>query len=91
MREGVGSGWTKSIVTSLWERKETRSRNFPQKDPALGTVSNHSPRSKRTDFRVQAKASQGQELKFPFLHTEKHQLVELLIWGKVFQGTIMAP
>lgn len=38
-----------------------------------------------------SKGFSGQELERPFLYTEKHQLAELLIGGKVFQGTIMVP
>lgn len=54
MRAGLGSGWTKPIATSFWERKKTRSWNFPQKGSTFGNrKQSHSPRSKRTDTSVQ--------------------------------------
>lgn len=93
--EGGGGVRLDKVYCHLPLGKKDRKPEIPPKgssDPwiPVGRGSNHSLRSKRTDFRIQVKASRGQELKCPFLHTEKHQSVKLLIWGKAFRGTMMA-
>lgn len=71
--------------------KKDQKLELPQEGPVLGTGSNHSPTSRRTDFRVQAMVCHAQELRCPFLEAEKHQEAELFFWDRISHRPLWLP